>query len=65
MKEGRRRAILIETIDGEPATAHALAAHLSASGFVATATGMYLRGERAVEAEPPRPDDDADEDDED
>ena len=55
----------VEPRRANPATAHALAAHLSASGFVATATGMYLRGERAVEAEPPRPDDDADEDDED
>ena len=53
VQEGRRRAILIETIDGAPATGHSLAAHLTASGFVVTATGMHLRGERPAGSEPP------------
>jgi ATP-dependent Lhr-like helicase len=60
VREGRRRAILLETIDGEPAPGHPLASHLAAAGFVATAAGMHLRGERAAEPEPEEDHDDED-----
>ncbi len=61
VREGRRRAMLIETIDGAPATGHPLAAQLAAAGFVPTATGMHLRGERAPAADAAEEEQDGDE----
>jgi hypothetical protein len=43
LARSRRRALLIETLDGEPASSSPLAAHFREAGFSASAQGLLLR----------------------
>jgi ATP-dependent Lhr-like helicase len=60
---GRRRAVLVEKINGAAASDHPLAPYLAANGFTSTAFGYHLRSATYIA---PRssapPDDDEDED---